>query len=126
MDIEQAVQAALAQAAPNRVYAAAAVKGAAPPFLFHLLHRDEALEELGGDGSLRTATFEVNAVGRSMAEAAALGRRAVTALQGLRDSRPEGLYIQWTRVTQESPDIREREVNLWRRVYALRINYQEV
>lgn len=126
MDIEQAVAQALECAMPGGVFAAAAIKGKQPPFIFYQLHRCEAVETLDGDTPLLSAVFEVDAVGRGMAEAAAVGRRASQALRTLRGSQPDGLAIQRARVTQESPDIREREVNLWRRVYALRINYQEV
>ena len=55
MDIEQAVVKALGTAAPGKVYAAAAIKGAAAPFVFYILHRDEAVEELDGDTALRAA-----------------------------------------------------------------------
>lgn len=123
MDIEQAVVRALETAAPGKVYAAAAIKGAAAPFVFYVLHRDEAVEELDGDTTLRAATFEVDAVGKDLA---ALGARVSAALKVLRGTSGAGLEIQRARVTQESPDIKEREVNLWRRVYALRINYLEV
>ena len=126
MDIEQAVVKALKTAAPGKVYAAAAIKGAAAPFIFYILHRDEAVEELDGDTTLRAATFEVDAVGRGAKDLAALGVKVTAALKALRGTSSAGLEIQRARVTQESPDIKEREVNLWRRVYALRINYLEV
>lgn len=126
MDIEQAVVKALGTAAPGKVYAAAAIKGAAAPFIFYILHRDEAVEELDGDTTLRAATFEVDAVGRGAKDLAALGAKVAAALKALRGTSSAGLEIQRARVTQESPDIKEREVNLWRRVYALRINYLEV
>lgn len=126
MDIEQAVVKALGTAAPGKVYAAAAIKGAAAPFIFYILHRDEAVEELDGDTTLRAATFEVDAVGRGAKDLAALGAKVTAALKALRGTSSAGLEIQRARVTQESPDIKEREVNLWRRVYALRINYLEV
>lgn len=126
MDIEQAVVRALETAAPGKVYAAAAIKGAAAPFVFYVLHRDEAVEELDGDTTLRAATFEVDAVGRGAKDLAVLGARVSATLKALRGTSGVGLEIQRARVTQESPDIKEREVNLWRRVYALRINYLEV
>ena len=126
MDIEQAVVRALETAAPDKVYAAAAIKGAAAPFVFYILHRDEAVEELDGDTTLRAATFEVDAVGKGAKDLAALGAKVTAALKALRGTSGAGLAIQRARVTQESPDSKEREVNLWRRVYALRINYLEV
>ena len=126
MDIEQAVVKALGTAAPGKVSAAAAITGAAAPFIFYILHRDEAVEELDGDTALRAATFEVDAVGKGAKDLAELGAKVTAALKALRGTSGAGLEIQRARVTQESPDIKEREVNLWRRVYALRINYLEV
>ena len=87
MDIEQAVVKALGTAAPGKVYAAAAIKGAAAPFIFYILHRDEAVEELDGDTALRAATFEVDAVGKGAKDLAALGAKVTAALKALRHQR---------------------------------------
>ena len=106
MSIEQAVVRALETAAPGRVYAAAAIKGAAAPFVFYVLHRDEAVEELDGDTTLRAATFEVDTVGKGAKDLAALGARVSAALKALRGTSGAGLEIQRARVTQESPDIK--------------------
>ena len=50
---------------------------------------------------------------------------ARSALLGLQGQTLDGLTIEHVTVQQASPDLKEREADLYRRAFALRMNYQE-
>ena len=56
---------------------------------------------------------------------AAAAAQAVTALKALRGTVGGGIFVEKVHVSQRSPDLKEMEVNKYRRMYVLRIAYQE-
>lgn len=101
------------------------LKNATAPFSFYLRHSWDEEETLDGPAGLQSATFELNFVARSYAELIALSGAARPVLQALQGTTHEGLYIERITIRQASPDLKEKEVNLYRRMYALQMNYQE-
>ena len=61
----------------------------------------------------------------SYAAMTATAALAAAAMKRLRGIQAGGVYIERARITQQSPDIKEMEVNKFRRAYVLRIDYQE-
>lgn len=101
------------------------LKNAAAPFSFYLRQNWDEDDALDGPTGLQSATFEINFVARSYAELTALSGAAQSVLQALQGTTHEGLYIERVKLRQASPDLKEKEVNLYRRMYVLQMNYQE-
>ena len=114
----------------GRVYHAEALKGASAPFVFWLQTGEEYEETLDGPTDLEEATLEINA--RGVTKAAGMQaladdisgkvRDAIFDLQGQTQG---GILFERLVITMISPVINEHEVNLYRKVYEVSINYQE-
>ena len=126
MTPEQAIKTALEPIAEisGKVYPLEGLKNAAAPFVFYLRLTDEEEETLDGPTGLQSGTFEVNCVAQNYAQLIALAGSVRTALQGLQGATHDGLLIERAAIRQTSPDLKEREVNLYRRMYVLQLNYQ--
>lgn len=109
----------------GKVFPLEGLKNAEPPFVFYLQLKENEETALDGLTGLLSASFEINCVARSYAELKTLAERVRRALQSLQSAEPEGLSIQRAAVRQVSPDLREREVRLFRRMYVLELDYQE-
>lgn len=127
MTPEQAILAALEPIAglAGKVYPLEGLKNATAPFVFYLRQAEDEEESLDGPTGLLSATFEVNCVAATYAGLTSLARAVRSVLQALQGTAHGGLLIERATVRQASPDLREREVNLYRRMYVLQINYQE-
>lgn len=101
------------------------LKNATAPFSFYLRQNWDEEETLDGPAGLQSATFELNFVARSYAELIALSGAARPVLQALQRTTHDGLFIERITIRQASPDLKEKEVNLYRRMYVLQMNYQE-
>lgn len=126
MTPEQAILKALEPIAEisGKVYPLEGLKNAAAPFVFYLRLTDEEEETLDGPTGLQSGTFEVNCVAQNYAQLIALAGSVRSALQGMQGKSYDGLLIERATIRQTSPDLKEREVNLYRRMYVLQMNYQ--
>lgn len=109
----------------GRVYPLEGLKSAAAPFAFYHRQQWEAEETLGGAAELEEALFAVHLVTETYAQLVMLGEAAREKLRALAGTRYDGLLIERAVIRQTSPDIREKEVDLYRRMYVLQINYQK-
>ena len=109
----------------GHVYPLEGLKNATPPFAFYLQTAEDEEDTLDGRTGLLEAAFEVHIVAKTYANLIWLAGSAKLALQELQGTTHEDLLIERASVRQTSPDLKETEVNLYRRVYTLRVNYQK-
>ena len=109
----------------KHVYPLEGLKNATPPFAFYFQTAEDEEDTLDGRTGLMEATFEVNIVAKTYANLVWLSGSARLALQELQGTTHNGLLIERVTVTQASGDVKETEVNLYRRPYVLRVNYQK-
>lgn len=107
------------------VYPLEGLKNATPPFAFYFQTTEDEEDALDGRTGLMEAAFEVHIVAKTYANLVWLAGAARTALQQLQGTTHEDLLIERVTVTQASRDVKEVEVNLYRRPYVLRVNYQK-
>lgn len=110
---------------PGKVCPLEGLKNASAPFVFYLRRTEDEEDALDGPTGLQEGAFEVNCVARSYAELVALAGAVKPALQALQGTTTGGLYIERATVRMTSPDLKEKEVNLYRRMYVLQLNYQK-
>lgn len=127
MTPDQAIKTALEPIAglSGKVYPLEGLKNAAAPFVFYLQISEDEEETLDGSTGLQTASFEINCVARTYSGLVSLSGAVRPALQALQGRKFPGLLIERATVRQTSPDLKETEVNLYRRMYVLQINYQK-
>lgn len=109
----------------NKVYPAEAIKNAAAPFVFYLQHTEDEEETLDGPTGLMSALFEVNCVAQSYASMLWLVGTVRPTLQSMQGRTYEDLLIERVTVRQASPDLKEKEVGLYRRMLQVEIHYQK-
>lgn len=108
----------------GHVYTAEALRDE-PLFAFYRVRTWSEEDALEGGTGLETAEVEVHIVAGGYAAMTATAALAAAAMKGLRGIQAGGVYIERVRITQQSPDMKEMEVNKFRRAYVLRIDYQE-
>ena len=101
------------------------LREAVPPFVFFLQVYEEETDTLEGGAGLFTSEYEIHLVTALYAQLQELAPRVRLALRGLAGQTVAGTLVQRVTVEQASPDLREREVGYYRRVYRARFNYQE-
>ena len=109
----------------GKVYPAEAIKNAAAPFVFYLQHSEDEEETLDGPTGLMSAVFEINCVAQRYAGLTGLVAAVRPALQAMQGVTYDDLLIERASVRQASPDLKEKEVNLYRRMLSLAIHYQK-
>ena len=109
----------------GKVFPLEAMKDAVAPFVFYLRQTWEEEDALDGPTGLQSGTFELNCVAQTYARLIALAGAVRSRLQAMQGTSHGGLYIERVVIRQASPDLKEREVNLYRRMYVLQIYYQE-
>lgn len=126
MGLEQSIKAALegVKGLSGHVYTAEALRDE-PLFAFYRVRTWSEEDVLEGGTGLETAEVEVHIVAGSYTAMTATAALAAAAMKGLRGVQAGGVYIERVRVSQQSPDLKEMEVNKFRRAYVLRIDYQE-
>ena len=126
MGPEQIIKTALegVRGLSGHVYTAEALRDE-PLFAFYRVRTWSEEDVLEGSTRLETAEVEVHIVAGSYAAMTATAALAAAAMKRLRGIQAGGVYIERARITQQSPDIKEMEVNKFRRAYVLRIDYQE-
>lgn len=127
MTIEEAIIAALESIAGFRgkVYPAEAIKNVPAPFVFYLQHSEDEEETLDGPTGLMSADFEINCVAQNYAGLTGLVSAVRMALRAMQGVTYGDLLIERASVRQASPDLKEKEVNLYRRMLSLAIHYQK-
>lgn len=123
---EQSIKTALegVKGLSGHVYTAEALRDE-PLFAFYRVRAWSEADALGGGTRLEAAEVEVHIVAESYAAMTATAALAAAAMKRLRGIQAGGVYIERVRVSQQSPDMKEMEVNKFRRAYVLRIDYQE-
>ena len=126
MGLEQSIKAALegVKGLSGHVYTAEALRDE-PLFAFYRVRTWSEEDVLEGGTGLETAEVEVHIVAGSYTAMTATAALAAAAMKGLQGVQAGGVYIERVRVSQQSPDLKEMEVNKFRRAYVLRIDYQE-
>ena len=109
----------------GKVYPAEALKNAAAPFVFYLQYAEDEDETLDGPTGLLSATYEINCVAQSYATLIWLVGAVRPALQSMQGNTYGDLLIERASVRQASPDLKEKEVGLYRRMFSLEIRYQK-
>ena len=127
MTPEEAILAALEPIAGLRekVFPAEAIKNVPAPFVFYLQHSEDEEETLDGPAGLMSAAFEINCVAQTYAGLTRLVADVRTALRSMQGKTYGDLLIEQASVRQASPDLKEKEVNLYRRMLTLAIHYQK-
>lgn len=109
---------------PMKLYPFSALKNAAAPFGLYRRSAESEEDALDGPTGLMSADFEISIVAATYEQLSAYCMAARAALLELRGVERNGLLIESVTVRQASPDLEETEVNLYRRVYILHIDYQ--
>ena len=109
----------------KHVYPLEALKNATPPFVFYFQSAEDEEDTLSGSTGLMEAAFEIHLVAKTYASLVWLATSVRPALQQLQGTTHEDLLIERVTVTQASHDVKDKDVNLYRRPYLLRVNYQK-
>lgn len=107
-------------------YHAQALKDASPPFGFWIQDAEETAQTLGGYTELQSGTFDVHIVSKYLAELDRISSAVKLAVVSLQGQTVSNILFERINLSQISPILHEREVNLYRKVYHLQINYQEI
>lgn len=113
------------QAVSGKVYHAEALKNASAPFVFWLQTGEQYEQDLLSRTELGEDRYELHIVTKNLEALDTISadvRAAVESLQGITEN---GILYEHIEVRQISPVINEHEVNLYRKVYEITINYQE-
>lgn len=123
---EQSIKTALegVKGLKGHVYTAEALRDE-PLFAFYRIRSWSEADALGGGTGLETAEVEIHIVAESYAAMTATAALAANAVKALRGIQAGDAYIERARISQQSPDLKEMSINKFRRMYVLRIDYQE-
>jgi len=110
----------------KRVFPVEALKNAKPDFVFYESTSQDEEDALDGPTGLLAAEIKVHCVAASYGALEGLCRSVRSRLRALTGTTHGGTFIERAVVRQVTPDLRETEVNLFRRAYALQLDYQEV
>lgn len=123
---EQSIKTALesVKGLKGHVYTAEALRDE-PLFAFYRVRSWSEEDTLGGGTGLETAEVEIHVVAESYAAMTATAALAANAVKALRGIQAGGAYIERVRISQQSPDLKEMSINKFRRMFVLRIDYQE-
>ena len=109
----------------EKVFPAEAIKNVPAPFVFYLQRGEDEEETLDGPAGLMSAVFEINCVAQNYAGLTWLVGAVRPALQSMQGVTYGDLLIERASVRLASPDLKEKEVNLYRRMLSLAIHYQK-
>ncbi len=108
----------------GQVYPLEALKNASDRFVFYAQQEESEEDALDGPTGLLSSAYEIHCVAKTYASLVSLSGAVRLALRALQGTTHGDLLIEQATVRQASPDLKEREVDLYRRMYVLRINYQ--
>ncbi len=109
---------------PLKIYPFSALKNATAPFGFYRRSAESEENALDGHTGLMSADFELSIVTATYDQLSVYSRAARAVLLELTGTERDGLLIESVTVRLASPDLEETEVNLYRRIYLLHIDYQ--
>lgn len=112
-------------AVAGRVFHAEALKNATVPFVFWIQESESFEKALEGYTELGEDHYEIHIVTKNLSALNSISadvKQAVAALEGKAEN---GILYENIEINQISPVINEREINLYRKVYSLTVNYQE-
>lgn len=109
----------------GKVYPIAGLKTATAPFVFYLQIGETEDCDFDGGAGLLSATYEINCVAKTYASLVGLSGAVRSALQALQGYKYKGVLIERATIAQTSPDLKEKEVNLYRRMYVLTVDFQK-
>ena len=112
------------QAIAGRIYHAEALKNASAPFVFWKQDSEETEQALSGYTDLETAGYEIHMVARKLEQLDPIARAVRAALIALQGTEKDGILYEQVTIRQTSPEINEKEVGLFRKVYYITVNYQ--
>ncbi len=127
MSVFQAVRSAVngIPAVAGRVFHAEALKNAAAPFVFWVQTGEEYGQTLEGRTGLGEDRYELHIVTRNLESLDSISASVRAAAEALQGETENGILYERIQIRQISDVINEHEVNLYRKVYELTINYQE-
>lgn len=108
---------------PVEVYPGEAPKTAGSRFVVYMMNSNREKMALDGHTGLWTAVFDVNCVAGTYADVVSLAERVRSALSEMQGKSFDGLLVEQVNI-QASPDLKEVDVGLWRRLYMLTLDYQ--
>ena len=109
----------------GRVFHATALKNAAAPFVFWIQTGERYEQTLEGRTELGEDQYEIHIVTKNLEALDGISAAVRSVVEALQGSTVNGVRYEQIQIMQISPVIDEREVNLYRKVYELTINYQE-
>lgn len=127
MSVFRAVRTAIngISAVSGKVYHAEALKNASAPFVFWLQTEEQFQQTLEGRTELGEDQYEVHIVTKNLEALDSISASVREAVEALQGEIQNGIRYEAVTVRQISPVINEHEVNLYRKVYEVTINYQE-
>lgn len=127
MGVEGAITAALERVPllAGHVYTAEAMRNESL-FAFYRVRKDAPVGYGLSDGALplREAEVELHAVAEGFGDMLSCGEAIETAVAAMKDA-ADDIRVEELRIEQTSPDLKEVEVNKYRRMYVLRMWYEE-
>lgn len=109
----------------DKVYHAEALKNASAPFVFWIQEGESFEKALEGYTELGENRYEIHIVTKNLSSLDDISKAVWKAVTGLEGTTAGGYLYESIEISQISPVINEREINLYRKVYSLAINYQE-
>ena len=109
----------------GKVYPVEALKKATSPFVFFTPTAEDTEDDLDGPTELGTWAGTVHVVSEDYSELLDLVSQVRTGLLALRGRRVDDLFVEYATIRGTSPDLKEREVDLYRRALDVRIYYQK-
>lgn len=127
MTPEQAFISSLApvESIRGKVFPVEALKNATAPFVFYLQQSDDEDDALDGPTGLMSAVYEIHCVTQTYASLISLVSQVRSALQSMQGCVFGNLLIERVSVRQASPELREKEVNLYRKTLRLELHFQK-
>ena len=110
----------------GKVYHAEALKNASPPFAFWEQTSEETEQALDGYTCLERAGFNIHLCARRLDTLSPMAAGIKAALIALQGTAVDGFLYERVDIRQISPEIVEKEVGLFRKVYQITVDYQQV
>lgn len=110
----------------GQVYHAEALKNAKAPFIFWYQTGESITQTLSGYTELRHANFEVSIVAANLASLEEISEDTVEAAISAQNETYGGYRYDVVDIEGVSPTLNEHAVNLYRKSYNIRIDYQKI
>lgn len=107
-------------------YHAEALKAASAPFVFWLQDGEDCARDLSGNTELWENSYEFHCVAKNLDTLNRQSRKLRSVIEGIQGTTVNGIIYESVDVSMASPVLREVEVGLYRKVYAVKVNYQYI